>query len=78
MEKVILTTMKSGDRGTVAQIRGGRGLNMRLRALGIRPGVKITKISSQLMRGPITIGMGNTQVAVGFGMAKKIIVEPEK
>ena len=77
METVNLTRMKSGDRGTIAQIRGGRGMKMRLTAMGIRPGTKITKVSAQLMRGPVTISMGNTQVAVGFGMARHIIVELE-
>jgi len=78
MRKIDLTMMKAGTRGTIAQIKGGRWLKMRLNSLGIRSGVKITKISSQLLRGPVTIGMGNTQVAIGFGMARKIIVELEK
>jgi ferrous iron transport protein A len=78
MRKIDLTMMKAGTRGSIAQIKGGHRLKMRLNALGIRPGVKINKISSQLMRGPVTIAMGNTQVAVGFGMAKKIIIELEK
>jgi ferrous iron transport protein A len=49
----------------------------RLNALGIRPGKRITKVSSMLMRGPVTIQSGSTQVAIGFGMANKIIVEVE-
>ena len=48
----------------------------RLNALGIRPGQRITKVSSTPMRGPVTIKIGNAQVAIGFGMANKIIVEP--
>lgn len=47
----------------------------RLSALGIRPGKRITKVSSMLMRGPVTIQSGQTQLAVGFGMAGRIIVE---
>jgi ferrous iron transport protein A len=43
--------------------------------LGIRPGVEITKISSQLMAGPVIVQVGNTQSALGFGMAMKVIVE---
>ena len=70
-----LHQMKSGQSGKVVQIQGGHGLINRLSALGIRPGKKITKISSMLMRGPVTIQSGNSQVAVGFGMANKIIVE---
>jgi len=47
----------------------------RLEALGIRPGMKVTKISSMLFRGPVTLRVGNAQVAIGFGMANRIIVE---
>lgn len=47
----------------------------RLSALGIRPGKRVTKVSSMFMRGPVTIQVGNAQVAIGFGMAKRILVE---
>ena len=72
---VTLRQMQSGQSGKVVQIQGGFGLVNRLSALGIRPGKRITKVSSMLMRGPVTIQVGNTQVALGFGMANKIIVE---
>ena len=67
--------MEAGQTGTVIQIVGGRGLIRRLEAIGIRPGMKVTKISSMLFRGPITLRIGNAQVATGFGMANKILVE---
>ncbi len=67
--------MRTGQRGTVFQIQGGHGLVDRLNALGIRPGQKITKTGSTLMRGPVTIQVGNARVAIGFGMANKIIIE---
>ncbi len=72
---VTLRQMQSGQSGKVVEIQGGHGLVNRLSALGIRPGKKITKVSSMLMRGPVTIQSGNTRIAVGFGMANKIIVE---
>ncbi len=75
-KQVSLSKMLSGQSGSVVQIEGGHGLINRLSALGIRPGQKVTKVSSMFMRGPVTIQVGNTQVAIGFGMAKKIIVEP--
>jgi ferrous iron transport protein A len=67
--------MQSGQSGKVVEIQGGHGLINRLNALGVRPGKRITKVSSMLMRGPITLQSGNTRIAVGFGMANKIIVE---
>jgi ferrous iron transport protein A len=72
---VTLRQMQSGQSGKVVEIQGGHGLVNRLNALGMRPGKKITKVGSMLMRGPVTIQSGNTRIAVGFGMANKIIVE---
>ena len=72
---VTLRQMQSGQSGKVVEIQGGHGLVNRLSALGIRPGKKITKVSSMLMRGPVTLQSGHTRIAVGFGMANKIIVE---
>ncbi len=72
---VTLRQMQSGQSGKVVEIQGGHGLINRLNALGVRPGKRITKVSSMLMRGPVTLQSGNTRIAVGFGMANKIIVE---
>jgi ferrous iron transport protein A len=72
---VTLRQMRTGQSGIVLQIQGGHGLISRLSALGIRPGQRITKVGSTFMRGPVTIKVGNAQVAIGFGMANKIIVE---
>ena len=76
-KQISLTKMKNGQRGVVVETLGGSGLIKRLSTLGIRLGQKVTKISSIYMRGPVTIQINNTQVAIGFGMAKKIIIEPE-
>lgn len=77
MENVNLAQMKSGEEGIIVAIQGGYGLTRRAEALGVRLGVKIRKISSQFMRGPVTVQVGNTQLALGFGMAQKIIVEKD-
>jgi len=77
-EQLTLAEMKTGQTGTVVEVLGGHGLIRRLDALGIRPGKKVTKISSTLFHGPVTLRVDNAQVAVGFGMAKKIIVEVDK
>ena len=75
---VPLTQMQSGQSGTVADIQGGYGLINRLNALGLRPGRRITKIGSMVMRGPITVQTGRVQVAIGFGIARKVIVRLEE
>jgi ferrous iron transport protein A len=67
--------MRSAQRGTVVQIAGGRGLVMRLEAMGIRPGKKLSKVSSMFGHGPVTVSVDSMQIAIGFGMADRIIVE---
>ena len=76
-KQVSLARMQTGRGGVVVEIQGGHGLVNRLGALGIRPGKRITKVSSMFMRGPVTIEVDRAQVAIGFGMAKRIIVEPD-
>ena len=78
LELIPLTDMKSGETGKVVEILGGRGVFNRLKALGIRQEVKITKISAAFGRGPVVIKVGNSQTALGFGISYKIIVEVER
>jgi ferrous iron transport protein A len=72
--QVTLDKMRAGQSGMVMQIQGGHGFINRLAALGIRVGKKITKISSMLMRGPVTVQVDRTRIAIGYGMAKKITI----
>jgi ferrous iron transport protein A len=70
-----LNQLGDGQTGTVVQLLGGRGFIARLEAIGIRPGNKVTKVCSMLFKGPVTLKSNGTQVALGFGMANKVIVE---
>ena len=72
-----LAQMGAGQSGQVLEVRGGHGLVRRLEAMGIRPGRNITKINSAFFRGPITLRVDHTMLAIGFGMAQKILVEVE-
>jgi ferrous iron transport protein A len=62
----------------VVEIQGGFGLIDRLNALGIRSGKRITKIGAIKPRGPVTIEVDRVQVAIGFGMASRIIVKKDE
>jgi len=75
---VDLTRIQAGESGVVAEIQGGHGMTQRVLAMGIRPGKRITKISSHFWRGPQTVQVDNAQIAIGFGMARRIIVEVER
>ncbi len=74
-EVITLAKMKQGETGTIVEIAGGHGLTNRLEPMGIREGGKVKKVSGQLMRGPITLMVGSTHTAIGYGMAQKILVE---
>ncbi len=77
LEKLVLplSRMGAGQCGTVVEIKGGHGLARRLEALGIRPGKRVRKLSSMLFRGPVMVRVDNLQVAIGFGMASRVMVE---
>jgi len=67
--------MKESQKGRVIEISGGSILQNKMMSMGIYPGREITKLSHMLLRGPITIKVARTVLAVGHGMASKIIVE---
>lgn len=84
--QITVCQMRPGQSGTIVQIlegygnqrgrgHGCHGLAGRLHSLGVRPGKRITKISGMFMRGPVTLQVGQAQLAVGYGMAGKILVE---
>jgi len=72
---VDITRMRPGEKGIVVEILGGYGFVRRLETLGIRLNAEIINTSAQIGRGPIVVRVGNTQSALGFGMAAKVIVE---
>ena len=59
--------------GTVVEIRAGRGLTRRLLAMGLAPGMRIRVLKSS-GPGPIMIEVGQTRIALGKGVAMKVIV----
>ena len=74
---VSVVEMKTGESGMVVEVLGGWGMVRRLEALGIRPGSRVTKLSSVFMRGPVTLGVNRARIAIGFGMAQRIMVQLE-
>jgi len=72
---VALNDLTGGTTGIIIAINGGHGLTQKLDALGIRVGKEITKVSRQWMKGPVIIRSGNSEIAIGYGMVHKIMVE---
>jgi ferrous iron transport protein A len=73
--KILLIDLANGESAKIIEINGGKGMLAKLSSLGIIVGETITKVSSSPLKGPVILQKGKTQVAIGYGMAKKIIVE---
>ena len=70
-----LPELKPGESGVIIDVQGGAGLVRHLESLGIRVGKRVTKISAQFWHGPQIIKIDNIQIALGFGMSRKVYVE---
>ena len=73
--KGVSLELKQGEKGRVVSFQGGRGLEEKLSARGIRPGKKVTKVSEAFMGGPVTIKVDNCNLAIGHRMAARVLVE---
>lgn len=77
MKKTSLVQMKVNHKGKVIEILGGTNLQNRLMNMGVYKGKEITKLSHIGLRGPVVIKIGRSILALGHGMAAKIIMEAE-
>jgi len=70
-----LLYVKKGVQAKVVRFIGGHGFKSNLRTIGIREGKNIEVTSLQPLGGPLVVKVDNTTIAVGRGMASKIIVK---
>jgi len=74
-QTVSLVELPNGEAGKLVEFLGGAGLKRRLEAMGIRLGKTVLKRSGMFFRGPVVVQVDGTQVALGHGMAGRILVE---
>ena len=72
---ITLDRSKENQKVKVVNISGGWGIRQRLGCLGIHPGDMLTIMNSAIMQGPILVKIHGNQVALGRGIARKILVE---
>ena len=75
---VSLAELEPSQHGTIHSLNGWTNFVRRLEAMGLRPGRRVTKISGQFLRGPVTVMVGHTSMALGHGMASRVMVEIEE
>jgi len=62
-------------KGKVIHISAGFRATQRLSGMGITPGTIIEKLSSAPFQGPVQISLRGTRLAIGRGLANKILVQ---
>ncbi len=68
-----LSQVPKGQTVVLVRVDAGHALNSRLAAMGLLPKVRITVVNNH-HRGPFVIDLKGSKVALGRGMANKIIV----
>ncbi len=72
---VPLSTLTGGEKGEIVSFEGGSFFRKKLEEMGLRIGTTITIVARQWMKGPVIIRFENTEVAIGFNMAKRIMLK---
>ena len=70
-----LTDVDPEEEVEISHINGGWIMQARLKEMGIAVGRRIKKISRIGVKGPVIILANRAQVAVGAGMASRIMVK---
>ncbi len=67
--------MSENEKAEIVEIQGGQQLENKLKAMGLYKGRKIVKRSPANSKGPSIVEVMGTNLAIGQGMAAKIIVK---
>ena len=77
MQQMPLAMVGPQEVVTVVGVRAGRGLTQRLAEMGLTPGVTL-KVLGGSRPGPVLVNLRGSRVALGFGVAQKIMVEKSR
>ena len=75
--EIPLSQLKEGMVAKIKYLTGGFGLQRKISALGIRVGKNVRVVSSYRFGGPVVIELDGMRMAIGRGVANKIIVEEQ-
>jgi len=74
-KELFLINLKPGEGAEIISILGGQMVTKRLSDLGLTPGTKIKVLRKAPFFGPIEIEARGSKLALGRGIASKILVE---
>ncbi|MFX1513091.1 MAG: ferrous iron transport protein A [Promethearchaeota archaeon] len=72
---VPLINLKGGEKGKITAIHGGRMVTQRLYDLGLTIGTELRILGGAPFGGPIQILVRGSVLAIGHGIATKIMVQ---
>ena len=70
-----VAALKDGEKATIIGIHGGGQLESRLANMGLRSGKSVIRLAALPGHGPVTVEVDGSRVALGHGIARKILVE---
>lgn len=72
-----INELSPGQKATIIKINKGEVARNRLLSMGITPGSTVTILARHPFRGPVTIDLGNSRMAIGREIARAIEVKLE-
>lgn len=77
-EKLSLADMKEGETGIMVHTNGGLGAMHRLAEMGLTPGSEVKLLRKSSFHGPVEVEVRGVTLALGYGLALKVCVQPLK
>jgi Fe2+ transport system protein FeoA len=77
-ELCTLTDLDEGRRGIIVRAVGGYGLVRRLAEMGLTPGTEVKLLKKGPFGGPVEVEVRGVALALGRGVASKVLVKPVK
>lgn len=74
----VLTDLAEGEKGVMVKALGGFGLVRRLADMGLTPGVEVKLLRKSSFSGPVEIEVRGVALALGRGVASRVLVKPVK
>lgn len=74
---VPISLVQAGRNVVLRRIRGGQGMAARLATLGLNPGMRVA-VHQNHHRGPVVLGVKESRIMLGRGMADRIMVEEQQ
>ncbi|NLJ40774.1 MAG: ferrous iron transport protein A [Clostridiales bacterium] len=76
MRLLALDSLIVGEKGIVNTINGGRTASRRLYEMGFNRGSSVQMVKNDI--GPVIVSLAGSKIALGKGLARKILVQPEQ